>query len=127
MMDFLNSEIRPVFDKCSPHTKQAFLTIREWIFEIATSSDEIGKIEECLKWGETNYVTQLPKSGTTLRLSQRISNPSEYGLIVHCKTTLIEKFHVFYSDLNYEKIEACYSIVARQFKLIPSNSLFIWR
>jgi hypothetical protein len=102
MMDFLNSEIRPVFDKCSPHPKQALLTIREWIFETAESSDEMGQIEECPKWGETNYVTQSPKSSTTLRLSQRKSNPSEYGFFVHCKTTLIEEFHVVYSDLNYD-------------------------
>jgi hypothetical protein len=49
MMDFLKSEIRPVFDKCSPHTKQSLLTIREWFFETAESSDEKGKTEECLK------------------------------------------------------------------------------
>jgi hypothetical protein len=103
MMDFLNSEIRPVFDKCSPHTKQALLTIREWIFEIAESSNEIGQIEECLKWCEPSYLTQSPKSGTTLRLSQRQSNPSEYGLFVHCQTTLIEEFRVVYPDLNYDK------------------------
>jgi hypothetical protein len=103
MMDFLKSEIRPVFDKCSPHTKQTLLTIREWIFETAESSNEIGQIEECLKWGEPSYLTQSPKSGTTLRLSQRQSNPSEYGLFVHCQTTLIEEFRVVYPDLNYDK------------------------
>jgi hypothetical protein len=86
-----------------PHTKQALLTIREWIFEIAKSSDEIGQIEECLKWGEPSYVTHSPKSGTTLRLSQSKTNPSEYGLFVHCQTTLIEEFRVVYPDLNYHK------------------------
>lgn len=41
-MDFQSSGIRPVFDKCSPYTKQALFTIRQWVFEIAESSDKIG-------------------------------------------------------------------------------------
>jgi hypothetical protein len=102
-MDFQNSEIRSVFDKCLPHTKQALLTIREWIFEIAKSSDEIGQIEECLKWGEPSYVTHSPQSGTPLRLSHLKSNPAAYGLFVHCQTTIIEDFRVIYPDLNYDK------------------------
>jgi hypothetical protein len=103
MMDFQNSEIRQVFDNCQLKTKQALLTIRQWIFEIATSSDEIGQIEECLKWGEPSYVTCSPKSGTTLRLSQLKSNPDEYALFVHCQTTLIEEFRVVYPDFQYDK------------------------
>ena len=79
------------------------MTIRQWIFEIAESSDEIGQIEECLKWGEPSYLTQAPKSGTTLRLSQLKSAPSEYGLFVHCQTSLIEEFRVAYPNLKYDK------------------------
>ena len=102
-MDFQNSEIRNIFEGYLPQTKQALLTIRQWIFEIATSSDEIGKIEECLKWGEPSYVTHSPKSGTTFRLSQLKSNPNEYALFVHCQTTLIEEFRVVYPDFKYDK------------------------
>jgi hypothetical protein len=102
-MDFLNPEIHQVFAKCQPQTKQALLSIRQWIFEIAESSNEIGKIEECLKWSEPSYVTHTPKSGTTLRLSQLKSNPSAYGLFVHCQTRLIEEFRVVYPDFQYDK------------------------
>ncbi|WP_339721161.1 DUF1801 domain-containing protein [uncultured Paraglaciecola sp.] len=102
-MDFQNSEIRQVFDNCQPKTKQALLTIRQWIFEIAQSSSEIGQIEECLKWGEPSYVTGSPKSGTTLRLSQLKSNPAEFGLFVHCQTSLIEEFRMVFPDFQYDK------------------------
>ncbi|GAC21340.1 DUF1801 domain-containing protein [Paraglaciecola arctica] len=102
-MDIQNSEIRQVFDNCQPKTKQALLTIRQWIFEIAKSTEQIGQIAECLKWGEPSYVTASPKSGTTLRLSQLKSNPEEFGLFVHCQTSLIEEFRQVYADFQYDK------------------------
>jgi hypothetical protein len=102
-MDFLNPDIAQVFSKYQIQTKQALLTIRPWVFDIAESSEGIGQIEECLKWGELSYVTHSPKSGTTLRLSPLKSNPSEYGLFVHCQTTLIEEFRVAYPNLRYDK------------------------
>lgn len=102
-MHLQNPEIGQVFAKYQNPCKQALETIRQWIFEIAASHDEIGQIEECLKWGEPSYVCHSPKSGTTLRLSQLKSNPNEYGLFVHCQTTLIEEFRVVYPDFKYDK------------------------
>ena len=102
-MDFLNPETAHVFSQYQTQTKQTLLIIRQWIFDIAQSSDEIGEIEECLKWGEPSYVTHSPKSGTTLRLSQLKSNPTEYALCVHCQTTLIEEFRQVYPDFKYDK------------------------
>lgn len=102
-MDFLNPETAHVFSQYQSQTKQTLLIIRQWIFDIAQSSDEIGEIEECLKWGEPSYVTHSPKSGTTLRLSQLKSNPTEYALCVHCQTTLIEEFRQVYPDFKYDK------------------------
>lgn len=60
-MDFLNSQIRQVFDQYQPHIKQALLTIRQWIFEIAENSDQIGQLEECAKLGAPSCVTHSPK------------------------------------------------------------------
>ena len=50
-----------------------------------------------------SYVSHTPKSGTTLRLSKLKISESEYGLFVHCQTSLIEDFRVAYPDLNYDK------------------------
>jgi hypothetical protein len=102
-MNFQNPDVAQVFAKYQTQTKQALLAIRQWIFEIAQSTEGIGQIEECLKWGEPSYVTHKPKSGTTLRLSQLKSNPNEYGLYVHCQTTLIEEFQTVYPDFKYDK------------------------
>jgi hypothetical protein len=103
MKDFLNPEVGVVFSKYQAQTQQALLIIRQWIFEVAESSEKIGEIEECLKWGEPTYVSHSPKSGTSLRLSQVKSKPNEYGLFVHCQTTLIEEFRVAYPDFKYDK------------------------
>ena len=102
-MDFQNAEVHQAFDKCLPQTKQVLLTIRQWIFEIAENSGQVGEILECLKRGEPSYVTHTPKSGTTLRLSELKSNPAEYGLFVHCQTTLIGEFRVAYPYFRYDK------------------------
>ena len=102
-MDFQTTKVSQVFNNCPPQIKVSLLTIRQWIYEVADNSDEIGQVEECLKWGEPSYVTDSPKSGTTIRLSKLKSSEHEYGLFVHCQTTLIEEFRVAYPDLRYDK------------------------
>ncbi|MBU3004527.1 DUF1801 domain-containing protein [Paraglaciecola arctica] len=102
-MDFNNSEITQVFDQYQTQTQHVLLTIRQWIFEVAANTEQIGQVEECLKWGEPSYVTHTPKSGTTLRLSQLKANPYEFGLFVHCQTSIIEEFRLVYPDLRYDK------------------------
>jgi hypothetical protein len=99
----MSPEIKQIFDMYPLLTKQVLLTIRQWIFEVAENTNEVGKIKECLKWSEPSYVVHTPKSGTTLRLTKLKSSESEYGLYVHCQTTLIEEFRVVYPDLKYDK------------------------
>lgn len=102
-MHKLSQDIQQKFEQFHPQTKNVLLEIRQWIFEIAESCDEIGQIHECLKWGEPSYLTTSPKTGTTLRVSQLQSNPLKFGLFVHCQTSLIEEFRVAYPDLDYDK------------------------
>lgn len=106
-MESPNIDIQQTFDNYHPQTKKQLLKIRQWIFEIGESSgesaSEIGQVQECLKWGDPSYLTSSPKSGTTLILSQLKSEPSKYGLFVHCQTSLIEDFRVAYPDLPYDK------------------------
>ncbi|MGJ8681997.1 hypothetical protein [Paraglaciecola sp.] len=94
-------EVKPVYDQFSPKMKKHLLQVRTWIFEIAQTNDDIGHVQECLKWQEPSYVTSGPKSGTTLRLSQ--VDTEHYGLFVHCQTSLIEEFKLVYPDLTYNK------------------------
>ncbi|WP_289031520.1 DUF1801 domain-containing protein [uncultured Paraglaciecola sp.] len=95
--------IKVVFERCQPSVKDTLLTIRQWVFDIANTSENIGEINECLKWGEPSYLTHTPKSGTTVRLAPLKANPQRYGLFVHCQTRLIEEFRLVYPDLDYDK------------------------
>ena len=98
----MDSNVDSVFQNYPLKARQKLLKIRGHILSTAAEF-ELGDIEETLKWGEPSYVTHSPKTGTTIRLSQLKSSEKEYGLFVHCQTTLIEEFRVAYPDLRYDK------------------------
>lgn len=76
------------------------LEIRQLIFEVAESED-VGPIEETLKWGQPAYLTSESKSGTPLRLGP--SKAGGYALFVHCQTTLISDARAVFADaFTYE-------------------------
>ncbi|MCF2948564.1 hypothetical protein L0668_10635 [Paraglaciecola aquimarina] len=97
----MTPDIRAAFANFSTEVTKQLVMIRTWIFEIAHANDDIGKVQECLKWNEPSYLTSSPKSGTTLRISQ--VDEHHYGLFVHCQTSLIEEFKLAYPDLTYDK------------------------
>lgn len=102
-MKFPNPEVEAAYAAFPPQKKEVLLTIRNWIFEVAENTEGVGRIEECLKWGEPSFLTLSPKSGSTLRLSGMKKSPSEYGLFVHCQTGLVEEFQIVYPDFKYDK------------------------
>jgi len=85
------SEIATIFSQMPAAVARNLSEIRKSIFDIAKSSAEIGKIEECLKWGEPSYLTHHPKSGTSIRLAWK-EKLGIYGIYVPCQTRLIEDF-----------------------------------
>ena len=77
--------------------------LREMIFELAASTNGVGEIEETLKWNTPSYLTVRPKSGTPIRLAA-MPDKNQYGLYVHCQTTLIQTFRDMYPDcFSFEK------------------------
>ncbi len=82
------------------------LHLRELVFDVAESTSGVGEIEETLKWNVPAYLTHNPKSGTTIRLAGN-TDSGQYGLYVHCQTTLVQDFRVIYPDIFvYEKNRA---------------------
>jgi len=77
--------------------------IRQMIYEIASSSPDVGEVEECLKWGEPSYLTHHPKSGTSIRLAWK-EKTGTYGIYVPCQTRLIEDFKMISGDqIRFDK------------------------
>ncbi|MEP3246639.1 MAG: DUF1801 domain-containing protein [Sneathiella sp.] len=78
------------------------LQLRHMIYTLAADDERIGTVEETLKWGVPSYQTKAPKSGTPIRL-QWLEAKAQYGIFVHCQTTLIESFKPSSTDLKFDK------------------------
>ncbi|MCF6315788.1 MAG: DUF1801 domain-containing protein [Marinosulfonomonas sp.] len=58
----------------------------------------IGPLTEVLKWGEPSYLTEVSKSGTTVRIPWHAKHPDKTGLFLNCKTTLVDIMREIYPD-----------------------------
>lgn len=96
-------EVASTYQATPTNVRKKLLALRQMIFEISNNFSEIGEVQETLKWGTPSYLTEHPKSGTTIRLQWHASK-NQYGVYVHCQTSLIPDFKEQYpSDLHYEK------------------------
>ncbi len=100
MKNFKNVLVKQKFNSYPTKVKQNLMLIRKIIFEVAGEDENIGELQETLKWNQPSYITSTPKSGTTIRLD--CINSSEYAIYVHCQTTLIAEFKEIYPDYKYE-------------------------
>ncbi|MBE7637834.1 DUF1801 domain-containing protein [Sneathiella sp. P13V-1] len=99
----MDSDISAVFGKMPEFAANNLLKIRDLILQISDEQPSVGKITECLKWGEPSYVTHSPRTGTTVRLAWK-EKDQKYGIYVPCQTTLIEDFKVAHeTDLTFDK------------------------
>ena len=96
MSEVKKPEVLTVFDSYPPVMRSKLLFLRGLIMETAQEIDDIGSIEETIKWGEPSY---LSESGSTIRLAWKKSNPSQYALYFHCKTKLVDTFGELYGDV----------------------------
>jgi len=100
--EFNNKEVKRVFDHYPKKVSDNLLHLRELIYRIAEKHEEIGMIEETLKWENPSYLTNKPKSGTTIRLSWIQACENKCAISVHCQTSLISEFKEVFPNLNYD-------------------------
>jgi len=93
-----NVDVASVFDGYPTRIRRKLLALRHLILETAASTEGVGEIEESLKWGEPAYLTNKPKSGTTIRIGWKPSTPTRYAMYVHCQTNLIERYRELFGD-----------------------------
>jgi len=70
--------------------------LRRLIFETAAATEGVGQLEETLKWGEPAYLTAVSKTGSTIRLGWKKSDPSNYALHFNCQTRLVGTFRTLF-------------------------------
>ncbi|QBB69311.1 DUF1801 domain-containing protein [Pseudolysobacter antarcticus] len=98
MRSFSNSTVARIFDAYPPAIRSKLLTLRALIFATAANTAGVGEIEETLKWGEPAYLTIQSRSGSTIRIGAKKSNPTQYAIFFNCKTDLIETFRTLFPD-----------------------------
>jgi len=80
------------------HVQARLKKLRAIIYAVA-KEEQLGELEESLKWGEPAY--QSPH-GSTVRFDWKSKTPDEYAVYFNCKTRLVETFREVYPD------EFCY-------------------
>ncbi|MDB5799854.1 MAG: hypothetical protein JWL63_793 [Rhodocyclales bacterium] len=121
MKPFGNAAVARTFESYPPGVREKLLALRKLIFETAASTPGVGTLEETLKWGEPAYLTSETKSGSTVRVGWKHSNPSQYCMYFHCQTNLVETFRtLFPNDFTFEGNRA---IVFRESDVVPTDSL----
>ncbi|MBM9548127.1 DUF1801 domain-containing protein [Leptospira sp. 201903074] len=90
----------------TPVMLDKFMEIRNWIYEISQSNDQIGEIEECIKWGQPSFLTPKTKSGSTIRIGK--VNDSEYALYFNCKTSIAQEIAIEFPELKCDGKRALY-------------------
>ena len=103
MKDITNAEVLRAFLAFPSDIRPKLMALRRLIFETAASIDDVGPLEETLKWGEPAYLTSQSKRGSTIRLGWKKSKPSQYAMYFICNTNLVERFRMMYPDqLQFE-------------------------
>jgi hypothetical protein len=89
-----------VFHAYPERVRCVLLGVRELILSVGNSIEEIGVVEESVKWGEPSYTTL---SGSAVRLGWKSSSPQEIGVYFHCRTSLVQTFRKVYgADFKFE-------------------------
>ena len=114
-----DSRVAAVFGSYPSDMRNKLLFLRNLIFDVA-ESEGVGALEETLKWGEPSYLTQT-KSGSTVRLAWKESQPNQYAMHFTCTTQLVATFKKRYpTQFNYVGNR---SIVFNEEEDIPVSAL----
>lgn len=99
----MNPDAKKVYQRYPQWAQEKLLSIRHQLFQLAQEHDDIGEIQETLKWGEPSYLTIKPKTGSTVRLAWHQHKPDVVGIYFNCKTSLIAQIEAVYgASLDYE-------------------------
>lgn len=95
----MNQDVQAKF-KSYPKSARVYLEkVRKLILKTA-AEEELGDVEETIKWGEASYRVQ---GGTSIRIDWKPTEPDAIKVFFHCQTRLIETFREIYpTDFKYE-------------------------
>lgn len=78
-------------------SKMLIQSVREMVHKVAGSTQGCGQIVEALKWGQISFLTEKPKSGTTLRIDKNATGT--LSLYVNCNSNMIAEASAHYPNM----------------------------
>ncbi|WNO09739.1 DUF1801 domain-containing protein [Teredinibacter sp. KSP-S5-2] len=87
-----------IFSGYPKEARKCLLDLRNIIYEVA-KDEGVKMLEESLKWGEPSYRPINPRIGTAVRIAWKSKTPENIYLFVNCKTSLVDKYRVLFSDV----------------------------
>lgn len=88
-----NSAVERTFRTYPADVRPLLLALRQLILDTARETDDVGELQETLKWGQPSYIA---KGGSTIRIGFNTSMPDHYAMYFHCATKLIDTFKELY-------------------------------
>ena len=108
----MNTDIKNIFNNHPEAAKSTLIQLRELIYTVAQEQN-LGAVEESLKWGEPSYNTI---NGSPIRVGFK---GSSCYLFFHCQSKLVSTFRELYSHtLTFEGNRA---IVLNSEKPLPEH------
>jgi len=121
MSTFESAAVAEVFAAYPARLRKRLLFLRQMIFDVASSTEGVGQLQETLKWGEPAYVTAESRSGSTIRIDRCKNADGRYAIYFHCQTTLVDTFRALFPDTF--KFESNRSIVFDEIDSVPVDEL----
>lgn len=87
-----NPDVAAVFNSYPKKIRAKLMFLRKLILETADVMEEVGEIEETLKWGEPSYLTPKTKSGSTIRINRKKDQEEQYAIFFKCTANLVPAF-----------------------------------
>lgn len=87
------------YDGYPEPVRRSLLRLRNLVLETARRTDGVGAIVETLKWNQPSFVTERPRSGSTIRIDAHPRGGGAVAMYFICTTHLVDRFRDLYPDV----------------------------
>jgi hypothetical protein len=92
---FSDRDVAKVFDAYPADIRARLMRLRGLIFDTAKGMEEVGPLEETLKWNQPSHLTTASGSGSTIRIDREKAD-GRVAMYFHCQTNLVATFRELY-------------------------------
>jgi hypothetical protein len=91
------TSVADVLDRYPTEVRAKLLALRAVVLSVA-DEENVGPVEETLKWGQPSY---LCASGTTIRIDRDETHGGDIALYVNCKSSLVSEWRERFTEFTF--------------------------